>query len=120
MVSKQKPLIVDYDVSTTSETRANLTKILARFRVEGKNAKPILFGSHRKVEAVLVPAKVWQKLINQVNDLQLELVVAQRMLNPQAPEIVTFEQLHQEILAMNARDEESKNAQNKPRRGLQK
>lgn len=95
MAETHLPLIADYDVATTSGTRANLTKILARFRAEGKKAKPILFGSHRKVEAVLVPAKVWEKLIDDIDDLQLAVTVLNRANNSQVTGPMNIEQFRE-------------------------
>ena len=95
MTDMHKPLIADYDVATTSDTRANLTKILARFREEGKKAKPIIFGSHRKVEAVLVPAKVWENLIDDLEDWQLAITVLKRANNPQVIGPMNIEQFRE-------------------------
>lgn len=95
MTETFKPLIAHYDVATTSDTRANLTKILARFREEGKKAKPIIFGSHRKVEAVLVPAKAWQRLIDELDDLKLAVTVLQRANNTQTTGPMSIEQLQE-------------------------
>lgn len=39
----------------TSEARSALTAIVGRFRNDGIAAEPVVFGSHRKPEAVIVP-----------------------------------------------------------------
>jgi PHD/YefM family antitoxin component YafN of YafNO toxin-antitoxin module len=115
---KQKPLIPEYEVKTTSETRQDLTKILADFRVKGKKAVPIIFGSHRKPEAVLVPAGIWKKILNEIDDLQLALTVQDRLSSPQNFEEVTFEQLRSEIDAMNAADEKLNDAKGSKVQGV--
>ena len=118
MTNWQKPLIDDYEVSTTSDTRANLTKILARFRNEGKKAKPILFGSHRKAEAVLVPVKVWKKLINELDDLKLELTVSERLNNSQDGHSTTYEQFRIEMQALVNKKRELEDASRNKDEGL--
>jgi hypothetical protein len=42
-------------VRPVSEVREELSSALARFRREGAAAAPIIFGSHRKPEAVVIP-----------------------------------------------------------------
>jgi PHD/YefM family antitoxin component YafN of YafNO toxin-antitoxin module len=110
MAKKQKSLIKDYIVQNTSETRADLTKILEGFRKNGKKSLPILFGSHGKSEAVLAPAWLWKKMIDELDDLRLANTVLQRLSSPQLYEEFTIEQLDAEITAMNAADAKSKDA----------
>ncbi|BDZ64125.1 nucleotidyltransferase domain-containing protein [Agromyces mangrovi Wang et al. 2018] len=38
-----------------AETRANLSAVLRDFRANGADAEPVVIGSHRKPEAVLIP-----------------------------------------------------------------
>jgi PHD/YefM family antitoxin component YafN of YafNO toxin-antitoxin module len=92
MAKQQKPLIGEYEIKSTSETRAELTKILANFRLQGKKTLPILFGSHRKPEAVLVPIALWKKIVKEIDDLQLALTVSERLRSPQQSEPMSFEQ----------------------------
>ena len=96
MVKKQKSLIKDYIVQNTSETRADLTKILEGFRKNGKKSLPILFGSHGKSEAVLAPAWLWKKMIDELDDLRLANTVLQRLSSTQQYERVTIEQIRAE------------------------
>jgi PHD/YefM family antitoxin component YafN of YafNO toxin-antitoxin module len=110
MAKKQKSLIKDYIVQNTSETRADLTKILEGFRKNGKKSLPILFGSHGKSEAVLAPAWLWKKMIDELDDLRLANTVLQRLSSPQPYEEFTLEQLDAEITAMNKADAKSKDA----------
>lgn len=46
----------------TAEAREQLSQLLDRFRREGEDAEPMLFGAHRKAEAVVVPLAVWERL----------------------------------------------------------
>jgi PHD/YefM family antitoxin component YafN of YafNO toxin-antitoxin module len=96
MAKKDRPLIKDYIVQNTSETRADLTKILEGFRKNGKKSLPILFGSHGKSEAVLAPAWLWKKMIDELDDLRLAITVLERLNSPQQYERVTIEQIRAE------------------------
>ena len=49
-------------VLATTEARDALSKTLARFRREGPSARPLLFGSHRKAEAVVLPMEEYERL----------------------------------------------------------
>ena len=49
-------------VLATTEARDALSKTLARFRREGAGARPLLFGSHRKAEAVVLPMAEYERL----------------------------------------------------------
>ena len=111
MAKKDRPLIKDYIVQNTSETRADLTKILEGFRKNGKKSLPILFGSHGKSEAVLAPAWLWKKMIDELDDLRLANTVLQRLSSPQSYEEFTLEQLDAEITAMNEAGAKSKGAE---------
>lgn len=110
MAKRHRPLIKDYIVQNTSETRADLTKILEGFRKNGKKSLPILFGSHGKSEAVLAPAWLWKKMVDELDDLRLANTVLQRLISPQPYEEFTLEQLDAEITAMNEADAKSKDA----------
>jgi PHD/YefM family antitoxin component YafN of YafNO toxin-antitoxin module len=96
MAKRDRPLIKDYIVQNTSETRADLTKILEGFRKNGKKSLPILFGSHGKSEAVLAPAWLWKKMVDELEDLRLANTVLQRLSSPQPYERVTIEQIRAE------------------------
>ncbi len=53
-------------VVTTSEARAALSQIAARF--DAGEVEPVVFGSHRRAQAVIVPFEVWEKLLEQAED----------------------------------------------------
>jgi len=47
----------------TSETRAKLTGTVAEYRRQGNAGKPVIFGNHRKPQAVLLPIEVYRELL---------------------------------------------------------
>lgn len=53
---------------TTGEARDGLNQIAASFSREGRQATPVMFGSHRKPQAVIVPVELWE-LIEDAWDL---------------------------------------------------
>jgi hypothetical protein len=50
-------------VRPVSEVREELSRALARFRREGAAAEPVVFGSHRKPEAVVLPFAVYAAML---------------------------------------------------------
>ncbi len=63
---------------TVSDTRKNLTGHVARFRSEGLDAEPVVFGDHRRPEAVLLPFEMFQLLIDVAEDIVLGQRVRER------------------------------------------
>ncbi len=57
------------EVLTTSAARSQLTSIVADFRRDGPDAEPVVFGSHRKAEAALIPIAMLDKLLPLVEDM---------------------------------------------------
>lgn len=55
-------------VETISGTRELLTSHVARFRESGAQAAPVVFGDHRKPEAVLLSFETFQVLLDIVED----------------------------------------------------
>lgn len=60
---------------TISDTRRDLTGHVARFRKEGLDAEPVVFGDHRLPEAVLLPHATFQLLL----DVAEDIAIAQRL-----------------------------------------
>jgi antitoxin StbD len=58
-------------VLTTIEARTQLSEILRRFRAGGDGTEPVLFGDHRKAEAVLIPYQLWTRLEAAADDPEL-------------------------------------------------
>jgi hypothetical protein len=52
-------------VHPLSEVRERLSGILSRFRRDGDSAEPVVFGSHRKPEAIILPYQEFESLIRQ-------------------------------------------------------
>ncbi len=64
---------------TISDARANLTSHVARFRAEGLEAEPVVFGDHRQPEAVLLPYETFQLLIDVAEDVAILQRVQERL-----------------------------------------
>ena len=60
---------------TVSDTRARLTGHVARFREEGIEAEPVIFGERRKPQAALLPYETFQLLL----DVAEDVVIAERI-----------------------------------------
>lgn len=58
------------NVLSASDARKGLNATLERFRREGVNAEPVVFGSHRKPEAVMIPYVRYQQLLIDVLPLE--------------------------------------------------
>ena len=65
-------------IETISQTRAALTTVVARFRDEGANAAPVVFGDHRKPEAVLLSFQTYQVLLDIAEDVLLAEHIRER------------------------------------------
>jgi PHD/YefM family antitoxin component YafN of YafNO toxin-antitoxin module len=59
----------------TSVARRELTQTVSRFREEGLGAEPVVFGSHRKAEAVVLPYEAYEALM----ELAEEYAIASRI-----------------------------------------
>lgn len=62
-------------VETISDARKRLTGHVARFRAQGLDAEPVVFGDHRRPEAALLPYETFQLLL----DIAEDIVIAQRI-----------------------------------------
>lgn len=60
---------------TISETRKQLTVHVRRFREEGLDAEPVVFGDRRQPDAALLPFETFQLLL----DIAEDLVIAERV-----------------------------------------
>lgn len=60
---------------TISDTRRNLTGHVQRFREEGVDAEPVVFGNNRRPDAALLPYETFELLL----DLAEDIVIAQRV-----------------------------------------
>lgn len=64
--------------ATVSDTRKNLTGHVARFRSEGVDADPVVFGDRRRPEAVLLPFDTFELLLEVAEDIVLAQRVRER------------------------------------------
>lgn len=62
-------------VETISDARKHLTGHVARFRAEGLDAEPVVFGDHRQPEAALIPYELLQLLL----DIAEDIAIAERV-----------------------------------------
>jgi hypothetical protein len=73
-------------VLPSNEARTELPKALRRFREHGALAEPIVFGSHRKPEAVVIPFELYSQLLPVIEDLEIaQLVRARQAAGPSTP-----------------------------------
>ena len=67
------------EVLPTSEARKLLTAIVADFREHGAASGPVLFGSHRRPEAAIVPYELLELLDPVIEDLVIAARVRARL-----------------------------------------
>lgn len=64
---------------TISDARRDLTRHVARFRREGLDAEPVVFGDHRQPEAVLIPHATFQLLLDVAEDIAIGQRLEERL-----------------------------------------
>lgn len=64
---------------TISDARAHLTEHVARFREQGIEAEPVVFGDHRSAEAVLLPYATFELLLEMAEDLAIAEMLHDRL-----------------------------------------
>lgn len=83
-----------YTVLPSREIRTELPKALERFRAEGIAAQPIVFGAHRKPEAVVIPFELYDRLLPMIEDLEIAQIVRERTAaGPATPLVETADKL---------------------------
>lgn len=70
------------EVSPVGEAREEFSKVVARFRTEGITATPVIFGSHRKPEAVTIPYELFQRVLPAIEEVFLAELVRERLKQP--------------------------------------
>lgn len=60
-------------VQPLSEVRKRLSETVARFRREGAQAEPVIFGTHRKPEAIVLPYEAYEELLERITRLRAAL-----------------------------------------------
>ncbi len=67
------------------EARTEIPKALRRFREEGAAAVPVIFGSHRRPEAVVIPFELYTSLLPAIEELEIAELVRERSAEPARP-----------------------------------
>ena len=63
-ISQLRLILAEDGVQATSIARAELTTRVAEYKSLGAEARPIVFGSHRKPQAVIVPYELFAELLD--------------------------------------------------------
>ncbi|MGO1543329.1 MAG: hypothetical protein ACTHXA_03215 [Gulosibacter sp.] len=66
------------EILPSSAARAELPKALKRFRAEGASAEPLVFGSHRRAEGVVIPFDLYWQLLPAIEELEIAQIVRER------------------------------------------
>lgn len=65
------------EVLPTNKARANLNQIAAGFDHDGASAQPVVFGSHRRAQGVILSWTLWQQIAPVIEDA-LDIDLAKR------------------------------------------
>jgi hypothetical protein len=57
------------EVLPVGEARETLSKVLANFRRDGRDARPVFFGSRRRAEAVIIPIDLFEQMLPILEDV---------------------------------------------------
>jgi antitoxin StbD len=82
------------EVLPTNEARARLNQIAAGFDHDGPDAAPVVFGSHRRAQGVIVSWQLWQRIAPAVEDA-LDADLVRRRLGEPGDRLS-----HEQLLAM--------------------
>jgi hypothetical protein len=63
-IAQLRLILAEDGVQATSIARAELTTRVAEYKVLGAEARPIVFGSHRKPQAVILPYELFTELLD--------------------------------------------------------
>ena len=74
--------VVTIEVIPTSEARTALPSVLSGFRRDGVAAEPMIFGSHRKPEGVVLPYAMFERLLPAIEEILLTETVRARLASP--------------------------------------
>ncbi|MCL2780927.1 MAG: type II toxin-antitoxin system Phd/YefM family antitoxin [Actinomycetia bacterium] len=80
------------EVLPISAARTRLSAAADRFREDGIAAEPIVFGSHRKPEGVVIPFALFERLGDAIEDALLAELVRERLARDTG-ERVSFDQV---------------------------
>ena len=63
------------EILPTTEARAKLSQIVAKFEREGLGSEPVTFGSHRRPQGVIIAWDLWLEILSAIED-RLDAVAA--------------------------------------------
>ena len=63
-IAQLRLILAEDGVQATSIARAELTTRVAEYKTLGAEARPIVFGSHRKPQAVILPYELFTELLD--------------------------------------------------------
>lgn len=63
-IAQLRLILAEDGVQATSIARAELTTRVAEYKTLGAEARPIVFGSHRKPQAVILPYEIFTQLLD--------------------------------------------------------
>jgi len=66
------------EVLPVGQAREEFSQVVRRFRAEGLSSRPVVFGSHRKPEAVTIPYELFVALLPAIEDVLLAEIVRER------------------------------------------
>jgi hypothetical protein len=66
-------------VLPSRDARDELPNALKRFRAEGVSAEPLIFGSHRKPEGVVIPFELYEEVLPLVEDILIARAARERI-----------------------------------------
>jgi PHD/YefM family antitoxin component YafN of YafNO toxin-antitoxin module len=69
-IAQLRLILAEDGVQATSIARAELTTRVAEFKDLGPDARPIVFGSHRKPQAVVLPYDLFTELLDAAEGVQ--------------------------------------------------
>ena len=72
-------------VLPSREARTEIPKALRRFRTEGVTADPVVFGSHRRPEAVVIPFDLYMLLLPAIEEIDIAQIVHERQAEQARP-----------------------------------
>lgn len=68
-----------FHVQSTSDARTHLSSALKLFRRDGVNAEPLVFGSHRRPEGVVIPFELFEAILPAIEDAQIAPLLRERI-----------------------------------------
>ena len=67
------------EVLPVAVARESLSKVLDTFRRQGRDARPVFFGSRRQAEAVIIPMGLFEEILPLIEDALIGREVRDRL-----------------------------------------